>query len=257
MGKHGFSSDVDASPFKKRGGPSFGRIAIGGITLASLTFVLAYYMPLRDAHSALAKEHENLSSTHGGTTQQLEKTTQQLLEAQKDRDELATKLKQIEETKAAQRERHEQLLSGVNEGLASLVQAKIVVVEQTVDGVSVVIDNARLFRDDAVALNPSGRKIVCSIARTVAKLEAGKVVVESHSTESRLSDKTLAKDYKTVWAVTAERAASTAQLMQACGVKGSKLAGAARAEHDRNQQAPEKSTGEVRIKLSLAAQVSE
>ncbi len=251
MGKHGFSSDVDASPFKKRGGPSIGRIAIGGITLASLTFVLAYYMPLRDAHSALAKEHESLSSTHGGTSQQLEKTTQQLIEAQKDRDELASKLKQIEDSKQAKRERHEQLLSQVNEGLASLIKAKLAVVEETVDGVSIVVDNARLFRDDAVALNPSGRKIICSIGRAVAKLEAGKVLVESHSTESRLSDKTLLKDYKTVWAVTAERAASTAQLMQACGVKGGRLAGVARAEHDRNQQAPENSTGEVRIKLGL------
>lgn len=257
MGKHGFSSDVEGSPFKKRGAPPLGRIALGGIALASLTFVLAYYMPLRDAHSALAKEHESLSSTHGGTTQQLEKTTQQLLEAQKDRDELASKLKQIEEAKAAQRERQEQLFSQVSENLASLVKAKVVVVEQTVNGVSIVIDNARLFRDDSVALHSSGRKVICSIGRNVSKLEGTKLVIESHSTQSRLSDKTLLKDYKTVWAVTAERAASAAHLMQACGVKGNRLAGAGRAEHDRNPEAPEDSTGELRIKLSLIPQDSE
>lgn len=226
----------------KRGKLNVGRIVVGLVVIASATFLFAFYVPLSSAHSELLTEHETLRKSNSGTNEQLDKTTQQLMEAQRERDELKSKLDALEAEKAAARKPMDTLGSALEGKLdkgASL--------EELPSGYEVVIDNLTLFRGHETSVHPPGRKYLCKVGKVIGAVDA-EVLVQVFSASAQVTNPILRREHSNVWDVSAARAVSALQVLEACGVPGARLRAVGRAQHGVGKL-PAKSDGQVRLLL--------
>lgn len=226
-----------------------GRVVTGLVMIGAVTFGLAYYMPLSSAHSALAAEHEKLSSSNTGTNEQLEKTTQQLMTTQQERDELSAKLKAIDEAKAAGSQGREALVERVKGKLAQLAKSSLVSVQATDTGAEIAVDNLALFRGHEASVHPPGRKLLCAIGKALKDVEAD-VHVGGYTSGNKVTNPKLKKDYLTVWDASAARAVGALRVLESCGVPGKRMAAAGHAEHGVGELGGKQSDGQIRIRLT-------
>lgn len=220
-----------------------GRILTGLVVIASVTFLFAFYVPLSSAHDQLVSEHETLRKSNTGTNEQLDKTTQQLMETQKERDELKAKLEAVHEQKQAAQKRFDTIgtaLEGKLDKAASL--------EEVPGGHEVVIDNLTLFRGHETSVHPPGRKYLCKLAKTLKDVDAD-VRVQAFTESAKVGNPLLRREYSTVWDVSAARAVGALQVLEACGLAGGRLSAVGRAQHGVGKVAP-KSDGQLRILLT-------
>lgn len=225
-----------------------GRVAFGLVLIASVTLALGYYMPLSEAHALLAKEHRALSEAANGTKAQLEKTTQQLIEAKEERDELQGAIKKVEAERASGKSALDQITKSVETKLASSIKAKVVVVEPAADRVTLFIDESRIFKPSEVQPHKPGQTLLCTVAKGLKDVEVD-FNVGAHSQVNKVTDLVLKRNYPTTWELTAARAGSAARTMVQCGLpeKATRALGLGHA--DPNPEADKKSTGELRIAL--------
>lgn len=225
-----------------------GRVAFGLVLIASVTLALGYYMPLSEAHALLAKEHRALSEAANGTKAQLEKTTQQLIEAKEERDELQGAIKKVEAERASGKSALDQITKSVETKLASSIKAKVVVVEPAADRVTLFIDESRIFKPSEVQPHKPGQTLLCTVAKGLKDVEVD-FNVGAHSQVNKVTDLVLKRNYPTTWELTGARAGSAARTMVQCGLpeKATRAVGLGHA--DPNPEADKKSTGELRIAL--------
>jgi len=225
-----------------------GRVVLGVGLIGSVTFALGYYLPLSDAHALLAKEHRALSEAASGTKAQLEKTTEQLLSAKGERDELEAAMKKVEADRASGKAALENITKSVEAKLASSIKAKVVVVEPASDRVTLFIDESRVFKPNEVQPRKPGQTLLCAIAKSLKDVEAD-FYVGQHSQVNKVTDVTLKRNYPTTWELTSARAGAAARTMVGCGLpeKATRAVGLGHARP--NPEAEPKSTGEIRIAL--------
>jgi chemotaxis protein MotB len=243
-------SDMAKDPFAGPGTRKLtaGRVALGVVLIGSVTFALGYYLPLSDAHALLAKEHNALSEAASGTKAQLEKTTEQLLSAKSERDELQTALAKVETERASGKAALDAITKSVETKLASSIKAKVVVVEPAGDRVTLFIDDSRIFKPNEVQPHKPGQTLLCAIAKGLKEVDVDFFVGE-HSKVNKVTDVTLKRNYPTTWELTAARAGAAARTMVGCGLpeKATRAVGLGHASP--NPDADPKSTGEIRIAL--------
>ena len=226
-----------------------GRIAIGLLIAACATLAFGFYGPLSSAHAVLASEHESLNQTQSDTEQQLKTTTDQLLETKKERDELAAAMKTVEQERSDRKAKVDDIGKAVESKLASSIKAKVVVVEPTDDGVTLVIDDSRLFRSTEATLHRPGTRLLCAVAKALKGLEVD-FKVAAHSQASKVTDTRLRRDYPTTWELTAAKAASATRLLVQCGLPAKSTAALGLGHSRPNPDADKKSLGELRLVLT-------
>jgi flagellar motor protein MotB len=252
MSKDPFSLAVDAAASKPQSsGTAWPRIVMGVLALGLFTLLFGYYWPLSEAHSVLVEQRSSLMSAADGDRKQLERTTSELLEVTKERDDLRTKVQRGDAVRAASTARDEQLLSMVKAGLAPrLKQAQLVVLE-AVDGVQVIIDNARIYKDHQESVYPQGQKLLCEVAGAL-KNSGGQVTVMNEHADPVVKNPMLKRLFPTTWELTAARAATAARVLEGCGIPGKDITPVAGGHFHRRKEAPAKSSGELRLTVTTS-----
>lgn len=242
MAKNPFST-----PSSRRSFP-LARVSVAALLGACAVLAFGFYGPLSDAHAVLATEHRTLYEAQSGTEQQLKTTTQQLLDAKKERDELSAKMEAVEQEHSKREADVRTVAQAVEAKLASSIKAKVVVVEPTDDGVTLVIDDSRLFRPTEATVHRPGTKLLCAIGKALKDLDVD-FTVGAHVAASKVTDVKLRRDYPTTWELTSAKAASATRILVQCGLP-SKASAAMGLGHTRpNPDADAKSSGELRLML--------
>ena len=73
------------------------RVVSAVSVIALLGLLFGYYLPLRSAHTLLNDKYQSKASELGGTTDQLKKTTDELVSAQSERDQLKADAEKLAE----------------------------------------------------------------------------------------------------------------------------------------------------------------
>ncbi len=220
-----------------------GRVVTGLSLIVLVTFIFAFYLPLSGAHSALAEELETLSKSNSGTNTQLEKTTQQLMDTQKERDELKSKLDKVDAENAAADKKVDDLRAAL-EGKFD----KSVKVEEVQGGAELVIDNLKLFRGHEVTVHPPGRKLLCAVGKALKGIDS-EVEVRAYTSDGTVKNPILRRDYATAWDASAARAVGALRVLETCGVAGKRLRATGQAQHGVGELL-KRSDGQVRLVLS-------
>ncbi len=247
-------------PFAELATPSAGglgskfngsRFTIGLLVILLLAFAFGFYMPLSGAHEMLVKEHETLNSSKGETTAQLEKTTAQLMDTQKERDEASGKLKTFEDAKSAADKKVEDLFNSAKDKLSAQLKSSLVSIEQRKDGAVVSIDDLALFRGHEVSVHPPGRKLLCGVGKAIKDLGAS-VAVRGSTVDSKVNNPILKKDFSNVWELSAARAVGAVRVLESCGIPGARLSAVGVGQHEEGKPANKKSEGRIRLQLTLS-----
>jgi flagellar motor protein MotB len=251
MAKDPFASTPDFT-VTKPGLFSPSRVIAFLIGIGAVTFALAYYVPLSSAHSTLAQAHDSLSSSNAGTTLQLEKTTQQLMDVQKQRDEAAQKLKAIDDAKESASGAIVQAGQRMKEKLGKLAASKQVEINEQPGGVALVLDNAKLFKANEVTVGPAGRKVLCAIAPGLKELDSD-VEVRGYTAQPDVKVPALKAHYQTAWDLSAVRAAGVLRVLESCGVPADRMRAVGYANHRLTKPLDKGSDGAIHIWLAPAA----
>lgn len=237
-------------PFSSPGGRKLTatRVAMGLFVIGSLTFLLGFYVPLSDAHSLLAKEHRALGESANGTKAQLEKTTEQLLAAKGERDELQTAMAKVEQERASAKAAIDAFTRNIETKLASSIKAKVVVLEPATDKVTLLIDETRVFRSSEVQPHRPGQTLLCTVAKALKDVSA-EFFVGAHAASEKVTDATLKRNYPTAWELTAARAAGAARSMVQCGLSEKATRAVGLAHTQSNAEGGKTPGGELRITL--------
>jgi flagellar motor protein MotB len=221
--------------------------------IALVTFALAYYAPLSSAHSALAKEHETLSVSQAGTSTQLEKTTEQLSQTQKERDEMAAKLEAIDKAKEQLASKRKAIVEAVQDKLAKELKSKTASVED--DGTSVVVsvDNNQLFNSHEAKAHRSGKTLLCKLGKALKDTE-GRVEVAGHMADKKVKNPILRREYLTPWDASAGRAVGALRVLQSCGVSGKRLSAAGYGYYQEVKPSGKRVDGVTQIKITPGAE---
>ncbi|HEX2735213.1 MAG TPA: OmpA family protein [Polyangiaceae bacterium] len=252
MAKNPFASTPEFAPASS-GVFNTSRVLAGLVSIAALTFGLAYYVPLQKAHDTLARAHDSLSSSNAGVTLQLEKTTQQLMDTQKQRDELAAKLKAIDDAKEASANAIGAAADRVKERVAKLPFAKQLAITDHAGASSISIDMSKLFKPQDVTVHPPGRKLLCAIAPALKDLEA-QIEVRAFTREADVKNPQLKADYPTGWDLSSARAANSVRVLESCGVSAEHLRATGYANHHLDKPIDEGSDGLIRLYIAPASE---
>jgi chemotaxis protein MotB len=206
-------------------------------------------VPLSGAHTALAQAHDSLSTSNAGTALQLEKTTQQLMDTQKQRDELSGKLKSLDDEKAAANSSITEATQRVKDKLGKLATGKQVEISVHPGGVALVLDYAKLFRPTEVAVNPAGRKLLCAIGPGLKDL-AAEIEVRGYTAQADVKAPQLKSTYQTGWDLSAARAAGALRVLESCGVAADRMRAVGYANHRLPKPLDKNSDGAIYLWLS-------
>jgi chemotaxis protein MotB len=250
MAKDPFASTPDFKA-SKSGAFSTSRVIAFLIGIGAVTFALAYYVPLSSAHSALAQAHDSLSTSNAGTSLQLEKTTQQLMDTQKQRDEFAAKLKAQDEAKESAVSAITQTSQRIKDKLGKLASGKQVEISEQPGGLALVIDNSKLFRPTEVSVNPAGRKLLCAIGPGLKDLES-EVEVRGYTADAEVKVPALKANYQTGWDLSAARAAGALRVLESCGVAADRMRAVGYANHRLPKPLAKGSDGAIYLWLAPA-----
>jgi chemotaxis protein MotB len=229
MAKDPFASTPDFSA-PKSGLFSPSRVIAFLIGISAVTFGLAYYVPLSGAHTALAQAHDSLNTSNAGTSLQLEKTTQQLMDTQKQRDEFSAKIKAQDDAKENAASAISLTSQRIKDKLGKLASGKQVEISEQPTGLALVIENSKLFRPTEVSVNPAGRKLLCAIGPGLKDLEA-EIEVRGYTADADVKVAALKSNYQTGWDLSAARAAGALRVLESCGVAADRMRAVGYANH--------------------------
>jgi chemotaxis protein MotB len=250
-------ADVDGSavsgsipPGARSSGVTVMRVVSGISVIALLGLLFGYYLPLRSAHTLLNEKYQAKSSELGGTTDQLEKTTAQLVAAQAERDQLKADAEKVVEAKEERGDGAEKIKGELDQSLSRLVKAKIVSVDVRGERTVVTIDDKQLFGKRDTSTPPKSKKLLCELGKALKGFAEGNdLVVSGHTASNKVTDPVLKRDLPSVWQLSAVRAAAVVSALQGCGVAGGSLRAVGLADTQPSDSTPKGSTGETRITI--------
>lgn len=226
------------------------RVVSGVALLALLGLAFGYYVPLRRAHTALNNKYQAKNSELGGLTDQLKKTTDQLVLAQSERDSLKEDAEALEQVGKAQGESVQKLTGELEQALARLVKAKQVSVQTRGAASVITIDDRHVFGKRDTSPSRAGAKLLCEVGKAVKAVSVpSDVSVSGHTSSNKVSDPVLKRDFPSVWQLSAVRAAGALSELEACGVKGDRMRAVGHAHTRPDEGSAKGSTGEIRISL--------
>jgi chemotaxis protein MotB len=223
-------AEADMGPYAKRRGTAWSRVFLVLLLIGAATFVAAYYVPLYRAHQRLSDQYRELAHRSQSLSDSVSRAQQELKSTTEQRDQLQAAHDSAESAKKTDGDRRERLRSALGSKLDRFVKkgnAGVVVQE---GALFVAFDSALLFSPQKLDLSPAGRQLLCDTVKTG---EAKSVTVRASVVEGSTPPPALAKAYPTPWALSAARAAATAQSLQdACALPATQLSAAGLANRE-------------------------
>jgi chemotaxis protein MotB len=199
------AADSDVGAFR----PQRGRwtpVLMGLLVAAIATFIAAYHVPLFRAHRLLRDQHRALSQKWQAQSQKTQKLEADLDVAGRARKELEAERQQRETVAKADGERVERLRADLAAKLDRYIKKGNIALAPSAGSLVVALDENLIVVPQKIDVSPGGRVILCD----VAKIAGGRPIrIWSSVGESAV----LSKDYPTVWALSAARAASVVQTL--------------------------------------------
>jgi flagellar motor protein MotB len=189
-------------------------------------FVAGAYLPLYNDHKKLRPEHEALAKSARAITDELKQTQEKLKGIEEDRNKLKSTVDANDQRTKGAAQRGNDLSQKLETALEKRVKQKLATVTQADNTVSVRIPNGALFTANGVGVTRQGASLLCEVAKAMPTSEAV-LTIAVHAADAEVNA-ALAKNYKTIWDVTAAQAAAAAQILtKQCGVDAAKVTASA------------------------------
>ncbi|MEI9953276.1 MAG: OmpA family protein [Pseudomonadota bacterium] len=213
-------ADSDLGPYGKSRGTRWGRVFAGLLFVSGATFVAAYYLPLYRAHQKLAEQYRELGQRSQALSETVNKAQSELKTATESRDQLQAERDSRESAKKSTGEQQERVRVALSAKLDKFVKKGNAALLVSAGSLFVAFDSALLFLPQKLELTPTGRTLLCDVAKTS---EAKALTVRASLAGSAVPP-ALAISYPNAWALSAGRAAAVAQaLEQACSFPAAQL----------------------------------
>ncbi|HLV67368.1 MAG TPA: hypothetical protein VKY73_16215 [Polyangiaceae bacterium] len=209
---------------REGGGRRWATLGLFVLGLAGVTLLLAYYVPLRQAHGALIEEHKKLAAKAKEAERAALDAQRELEKSERHRGELEHAAEQRESERAAVAGRREALAKTLDETLGKSAKKGAYAVGTTPNGVVVALADSALFTPKKLDLSTDGRKLLCAVEGAAGKNKLG-----VHAPTDAKASGALRQKYPSVWAFAAARAAAVTEALESkCGASRQRLrAGAA------------------------------
>lgn len=197
----------------------YGRIAawLAGIGLA--TVLLAFYLPLSQAHGELLEQHRELNGKAKQLEQQLLGARTELRAAEGRRDELEQTEKQRQSRTQAQKQRAEATSAALS-AVAGKHAKKGAVIGSAPGAVVVALPDTLVFVPRKLDVTPEGQRLLCELH----KAASGRALGVSAPADAKAMIPQLKAKFDDAWVMGAARAASVAEALESkCGVPRAKL----------------------------------
>ena len=222
--------EADLGPYAKPRGTRWGRVFTGLLLVACATFVAAYYLPLYRAHQKLGDQYRELGQRSQGLSDSVNQTKLELKTTTDQRDQLQAEHDQRESKQKASTAQLERVRLALSSKLDKFVKKGSVALVANTGALVVAFDSALLFAPQKVDLSPAAHTLLCDVVKTG---EAKSVAVGSSLGDAGVVPQALVKLYPTPWALSAARAASVAQALEAeCSLSASQISATGNGKHD-------------------------
>lgn len=214
-------ADGDLGPYGKSRGTRWGRVFGGLLFVAGATFIAAYYLPLYRAHQKLADQYRELGQRSQALSETVSRAQSELKLATAARDQLQAEHDLRENATKSSGDQQERVRVALAAKLDKFVKKGNAALLVNAGSLIVAFDSALLFLPQKLDLTPTGRALLCDVAKTS---EAKALTVRSSMAAGSLVPPALAVSYPSPWALSAGRAAVVAQaLEQACSFPAAQL----------------------------------
>jgi chemotaxis protein MotB len=214
-------ADADLGPYAKSRGTRWGRVFGGLFFVAVATFIAAYYLPLYRAHQKLAEQYRELGQHSQGLSESASRVQGELKAALESRDQLQAERDSRESAKKSASEQQERAKGALSSKLDKYLKKGNVALFLNTGSLFVAFDSALLFLPQKVDLSPTGRALLCDVAKTS---EAKSLTVRASLAPAAGVPPVLPVGYASAWALSAGRAAAVAQaLEQSCSFPAAQL----------------------------------
>lgn len=189
------------------------RIACGFCAIVTFTVIVAYHVPLAREARRLREELDERRSREGAARAELEGTRAELERSRAHAEKLSAAQDLPRSATARVLERIGKLERSLSAQFGRLAREKMLMVSSSGDRVSVALAVPALFsaRD---AVTPSGRALLCELARTIMKQYEGQLRVTGYYGADRIEGRAVAARNATPWHLAATRAASAASVLE-------------------------------------------
>ncbi len=214
-------ADADLGPYGKSRGTRWGRVFAGLLFVAGATFIAAYYLPLYRAHQKLAEQYRELGQRSQGLAESASRAQGELKAAIEARDQLQAERDLRDSAKKSTGEQQERAKIALSSKLDKYLKKGNAALLVSAGSLFVALDSAVLFLPQKLDLTPTGRALLCDVAKTS---EAKALTVRASVAAGSVVPPALAVNYPNAWALSAGRAAAVAQaLEQTCSFPAAQL----------------------------------
>lgn len=214
-------ADADLGPYGKSRGTRWGRVLAGLSFVAVATFVAAYYLPLYRSHEKLAEQYRELGQRAQVLSDSVMKVKLELKTTTDTRDQLQAEHDARESAKKATSDQLERVQHALSTKLDKWLKKGNAALLLNSGSLYVAFDSALLFMPQKLELTPTGRALLCDLAKTS---EAKAFTVRAALGPGSVVPPPLAASYPNPWALSAGRAAAVTQVLeQACSVPSAGL----------------------------------
>jgi chemotaxis protein MotB len=202
------------------GGRRYGRLLAWVFGIVGLTILLAYYLPLSQAHGQLLEQHKTLAGKAKQLEQSVIEANTAAKAAESRRDELEAQEKQKQDRAGALKQRSEAVREALNAVLQKSAKQGGGALGTSAEGVVVALSDALLFAPRKLDVTPDGRQLLCEIQ----KASAGRRLAVSAIVDPKASVPQLKAKYPGLWAQGGARVANVAEELESkCGTPRARL----------------------------------
>lgn len=214
--------DLDEHALVKKKRP-WGWFAAGLTVLFSLTFLLAFALPLSTSHKTLVSAHQELAKKASELDQAFVATKKKLDQTEAERRSLQEKVTKVDDDWKALATRLDVASATMQESLKSLLKAELANVEVTPDVLRLTLQSRTLFAPRGARTNASMGRLLCKVLGDVRSDKSWKTTVVLHFEASE----------KDGWEDAGEKAAALGKLLtDSCKLDAETLIVGARPSND-------------------------
>jgi chemotaxis protein MotB len=217
MARNPWEDDPDLQAFAGRsGGMPWGRVLVGLVAVAGLTFLGAYYLPLFRAHDTLAAEHQRTVDESRTLAQSLADTKSELQKAVARRDELEAEKQKRDSGSASVASDLEGLRSDLSTKLDKFIKKNLADVSVKNGVVVVSLADSLVLLPKKLEVGGGAKQVLCDVAKSAGSRSLWIYAVDDGSEP----DAALEAKYPGSWGVRTARSAAVADTIETkCNVK--------------------------------------
>jgi flagellar motor protein MotB len=205
----------------RSGGSSrWGRVLGWAAGIIGLTVLLAFYVPLSQAHGELLEQHKVLVGKAKELEQSVIKANTAQKAAENRSDELDAREKQKQAQAAALKQRSDSARSALSVLLQKHAKKGFAGLGTSADGLVVALADNLVFEPRKLEVSSDGQTLLCEIQ----KASAGRPLKVTAVVDPKASIPQLKQKYGGQWELSSARVASAAEVLESkCGVARARL----------------------------------